>query len=278
MALVLLPASSGATRPGWRPIVETAIDVARDAGGLSFDGPVLNARGQLCIEPRTPPYLAGVVATVRALSAQTCDRCGGPGDPVHVAGHPFPTTRCAACRARADALLPRPRWRRDRDVERERVAVRRALLIGGVRTLPVVEDVVGDEDLAALMDARYRPAEHVGWPRTLVGEEHGLPIWTIEHAGWNALLRAAFTLLLPLQCEGQAASLRVTQVKERYGRLVIHVRACDPFLPGLVRFFRAHSAKVCIRCGGRGTLRDGDDVGWVRPECDRCWSVRPARA
>ena len=144
--------------------------------------------------------------------------------------------------------------------------------------LPVVEDVVGDEDLAALMDARYRPAEHVGWPRTLVGEEHGLPIWTIEHAGWNALLRAAFTLLLPLQCEGQAASLRVTQVKERYGRLVIHVRACDPFLPGLVRFFRAHSAKVCIRCGGRGTLRDGDDVGWVRPECDRCWSVRPARA
>ena len=27
-------------------------------------------------------------------------------------------------------------------------------------------------------------------------------VWTLEHAGWNALLRAAFTLLLPLQCAG----------------------------------------------------------------------------
>ena len=252
-------------------------DIARDAG-LSFDELGLDARGRLCLAPRTPPYLAGVAAAVRALSAQTCDRCGGPGDPVHVASDPVPTTRCAACRAPADALLPRPRWRRDRDVDRERVAVRRALLFGGVRTLPVVEDVVGDEDLAALMDARYCPAEHVGWPCTLLGKEHRLPIWTIEHAGWNALLRAAFTLLLPLQCGGQAAPLRVTQVTARFGRLVIHVGTCDPFVRGLVLFFRAHSAKVCIRCGCRGTLRDGDAVGWVRPECDRCWSVWPARA
>ena len=252
-------------------------DIARDAG-LSFDELGLDARGRLCLAPRTPPYLAGVAAAVRAMSAQTCDRCGGPGDPVHVASDPVPTTRCAACRAPADALLPRPRWRRDRDVDRERVAVRRALLFGGVRTLPVVEDVVGDEDLAALMDARYCPAEHVGWPCTLLGKEHRLPIWTIEHAGWNALLRAAFTLLLPLQCGGQAAPLRVTQVTARFGRLVIHVGTCDPFVRGLVLFFRAHSAKVCIRCGCRGTLRDGDAVGWVRPECDRCWSVWPARA
>ena len=167
--------------PGGALIVETAIDIARDAGGLSFDELGLDARGRLCLAPRTPPYLAGVVAAVRALSAQTCGRCGGPGDPVHVAGEPFPTTRCAACRAWADALLPRPRWRRD--VDRERVAVRRALLAGGVRTLPVVEDVVGDEDLAALMDARYRPTEHVGWPCTLVGREHGL----VRQANWRRI-------------------------------------------------------------------------------------------
>jgi len=59
--------------------------------------------------------------------------------------------------------------------------------------------------------------------------------------------------------------LRVTQVEERYCRLVILVRACVPFLPGLVRLFRAHSARVCHRAGVRGTLGDGDDVGWVSP-------------
>lgn len=195
-------------RPGWRPIVETATDGARDAGGPSFDELGLDARGRLCLGPRTPPYLAGVAAAVRALSA---------ADPAAAAA--VLAIRCTspASRASADAVLPRPRWRRDRDVARECVAVRRALLAGGVRTLPVVEDVIGDEDLAALMDARYRPAEHVGWPCTLVGREHGLPVWTLEDAGWNALLRAAFTLLLPLQGAGQAAPLRVTQVKERFG-------------------------------------------------------------
>lgn len=106
MALVLLPTNSLATRPGWHPIVETAIDIARDAGGLSFDGLVLDASGQLCLEPRTPPYLAGVVAAVRALGAETWDRYSGPGDPVHVTGHMFSLSLRIPARTVIDTTLP----------------------------------------------------------------------------------------------------------------------------------------------------------------------------
>ena len=54
-------------------------------------------------------------------------------------------------------------------------------------------------------------------------------MWTVGDAGWNALIRAAFTVLSPMQCERQARPFRVTQVKEKAGRLVVNGRGFDPF-------------------------------------------------
>ncbi len=58
------------------------------------------------------------------------------------------------------------------------------------------------------------------WPRVALIAPDGVR-WSIGGDGWNALLRAALTVLLPLQCVGQMRPFRVTQVKERVGVLVI---------------------------------------------------------
>ena len=100
-----------------------------------------------------------------ALSGEICEACGGPGDPVRTAAG-RQTTRCADCREPADDSLARPPWRREREPEEDQQAPVRGFLIGSNRrTLPVVDDLVGTEDLAALMEAWYTPATHRGWPR-----------------------------------------------------------------------------------------------------------------
>lgn len=49
----------------------------------------------------------------------------------------------------------------------------------GYRSCPEVEDVLTDEDLAALMEAR----EHEGWPAELAGGVYGMPSWLIRYTG-----------------------------------------------------------------------------------------------
>jgi hypothetical protein len=105
-----------------------------------------------------PARARGVAAAAHALSGEICDQCGGPGDPVRLAGTPTRTTRCGRCSGSADEVLPRPAWRRDRDVARETPDP--STSYRSYRSCPVVEDVISDEDLKALMEAR----KHDGWP------------------------------------------------------------------------------------------------------------------
>ena len=292
------------SRLGWALFEMNVHDVARDVGRRgTVDWRGLDARGRLVLRlsARTAhEHLRGVACAANALSAEVCDQCSRPGDPVRLAADVdgLPVTRCPRCRGPADEVLPRPPWRRDRDPERE--AVDADATWRSHRAYPVVEDVVGDDALAAFMEARD-PAEHRGWPRTIVGTDHGLPAWTVGHAGWNRLIRAAFTVLLPMQCAGQARPLRITQVKESGGQLVIHGRGLDdPFRLGVLDLLARYSERVCIRCGEPGKLRNvrwvrppdcydcsQDDChrhperlrqgGWVRPECDGCWSAGEGR-
>lgn len=195
---------------GWREIVRTAraaVDEGSDDGdaGAVVEATGLDDRGRLLlrISSNLPARARGVAAAAHALSGEICDQCGGPGDPVRLAGTPTRTTRCDHCRGTADEVLPRLAWRRHRDVARETPdphASHRSY-----RNCPVVEDILTDEDLAALMEVR----EHDGWPMELAGGVYGMPYWLIWGTGWNALIRAAFTLLLSLQCDGQAQPLRL---------------------------------------------------------------------
>ena len=143
------------------------------------------------------------------------------------------------------AVLPRPAWRRT-DVARETPDPRASYR--SYRSCPVVEDVLTDEDLTALMEAR----EHDGWPAELAGNVYGMPYWLIRDTGWNALIRAAFTLLLPLQCEGQAqplrlAAVRVNGLKPRF--LSFEGYGFDAYRWGIAALVRIYSQSTCIGCG-----------------------------
>ena len=223
------------SHPGWFLLELAAHEVTRHEGRYAgVDRRGLDGRGRavLRITGRQPmERLRGVASAAHALSAEICDQCGSAGDPVRLAADPGapPATRCRRCRGPADQVLPRPPWRRDRDVALEAVDPRARWPYP--RALPVIERAVPRADLAALMDASGAPHELAGWPRTIVGPACGLPRWTVGHGGWNRLLRAAFTVLLPLQCAGRARPLRITQVKELSGRLVFRGRGVDDAFP-----------------------------------------------
>ena len=93
----------------------------------------------------------------------------------------------------------------------------------------------------------------------------GLPYWTIRDTGWNALLRAAFTLLLPMQCDGQAQPLRLTGRESGRRR-----QAPAPELPRLRLQY--------VPMGHRRfrTALQPEDVHRVRPAASRC--CPPTRA
>ena len=223
--------------PGWREIVRTARAAADERLGDGDAGAVVEAtgldgRGRLLlrISSSLPAHARGVAAAAHALSGEICEQCGGPGDPVRLAGTPTRTTRCGHCCGTADegpaATDPRASY----------------------RSYSVVEDVLTDEDLTALMEAR----EHDGWPAELAGGVYGMPYWLIRDTGWNALIRAAFTLLLPLQCDGQAqplrlAAVRVNGLKPRF--LSFEGYGFDAYRWGIAALVRIYSQSTCIGCG-----------------------------
>ena len=253
--------------PGWMAIAAAASEAAGEDGRPGrVDDAALSGQGGLLLEiaSEQPEHARGLAAIAHALSKEICTACGGAGHPAVELRTGAPTTLCDRCRGTEHARRERPEWRqRDRGHE---------LACG--QAGPVVDDLIDDDELAALMEARFAPAEHRGWPRKMFSTE-GCIVWTIGGAGWNGLLRAAFAVLLPLQCEGQARPFRIGQVKERLGALTIHGWPFDRFRQGVIDLLMCYSQRICIHCGQPGTLRDWPTVGWIRPECEACWATAP---
>ena len=179
---------------GWRPLITATVRLAnrngtrlrrRAAEGRlllepagAVPTPTVHRRRRHSVQP--PDYVRGVLAGAWTLSAEICHDCGGPGDPVSGASGRR-STRCADCRAPGDQALPRSASQRQREPDEA----------GGL-----LEDLAGTEDLAALMEARYTPTTHPGWPvRT-------------------SALRRASTVAAPAGCADQAGcTRRVTAVR-----------------------------------------------------------------
>ena len=69
-----------------------------------------------------------------------------------------------------------------------------------------------------------------------------------------------------LMLAAEAALPRVTQVKEKFGTLRVHLGSDDPRIHALVEFAEYHSGRVCEQCGAPGSLRTD---GWMRTLCDK---------
>ena len=82
---------------------------------------------------RSAERVRGIVTGAWALSAEICQACGSPGDPVTL-DRSGRGTRCGDCREPGDRVLPRPAWRRKRETGHEAPGL--------------LDDLVGTQDLA----------------------------------------------------------------------------------------------------------------------------------
>ena len=243
---------------GWRRLITATVRLAHRNGTRLRRRP---ADGRLLFEPvgettrRSTERVRGIVTGAWALSAEICQGCGGPGDPVTL-GSGGRGTRCGDCREPDDRVHPRPAWRRERETGHEAPGL--------------LEDLVGAQDLADVMEARHTPATHAGWPvRRSQSDPDMRIVCPIGGAGWNHLLRGGLAVLLPLECPGVARPWRASCIKERLGRLKFHHRHHRPFYEGIGAILSEISATTCIYCGLPGRMRR---PGWMYPACDQCWA------
>ena len=245
---------------GWRRLITATVRLAHRDGTRLRRRP---ADGRLLFEPvgettnRSAERVRGIVTGAWALSAEICQACGGPGDPVTL-GRGGRGTRCGDCREPGDRVLPRPAWCRERETGHEAAGL--------------LEDLVGAPDLADLMEARHTPATHGSWPvRRSQGDPYMTIVCPIDGAGWNHLLRGGLAVLLPLECPGVAPPWRAGQIKERLGRLKIHHHH-TPFYEGFTSSgFRCSSAQHWSHAGSihpRVRMRPGRPQ-WKNDEPDR---------
>ena len=256
------------TPRGWKRIEKTAADVAAEIEEreIAIES---DCASWLTLTPAaadaTSDRVAGALAAGAALSREVCAGCGGSGDPVRRADGRL-TTRCGDCRTKNDDVLPRG-WQAPR---REPEAHE-------------IEAVIGKGELTALMNAvapQENPERH--WPHKIVSGA-GICISGIGAHGWNNLIRAAYSELVPANGDGggdgDGGGAAVVQIKEKFGGLVIHSNHNTPFWKGFKRMITRYSEQVCIRCGKPGPMRNVRRTaqgkkytgGWMRPECRRCW-------
>ena len=106
---------------GWRHLITATVRLAHRDGTRLRRRP---ADGRLLFEPvgettgRSAERVRGIVTGAWALSAEICQGCGGPGDPVTL-GRGGRGTRCRDCRKPGDQVLPRAAWRRKREAGNE---------------------------------------------------------------------------------------------------------------------------------------------------------------
>lgn len=84
--------------------------------------------------------------------------------------------------------------------------------------------------------------------------------------GWEPILRWLLMGLDTLRRE-KAPELRLTQVKEKFGRLRVYIGQAPDEAHTLCAVASAMSGYVCEMCGDAGHVRDGS---WIRTLCDKC--------
>ena len=164
--------------------------------------------GKLALAAEDPPrQTLGMFAAARALSAETCELCGGKGDPVAgVDGQPA-GCRCSRCREPGGIVLARDwDW---------------ATLEDHPQSVSPGQPEEGWQSRPRL-DTHY--AELI---RQLMATEHEddvMSLWALG-SGWAGLIRALFILLRPEQDERpddpERAPFRLARINEKWGLLDI---------------------------------------------------------
>ena len=88
-------------------------------------------------------------------------------------------------------------------------------------------------------------------------------------SGWAQLINRVFDKLASIK-----GTVKIVQVKEKFGGLRFYVDGGDEYTNGLIRVAEDASYETCEDCGVPGTLRKG---GWWATLCDKCDEERNAQ-
>ncbi len=264
--------------PGWTTIVELAQYLAGPAHSDPQQRRPVAAgtrNGRLLLEAADAPAdTRGALAAAMAVASETCERCGGKGDPVAGTGGLRAGSRCAGCRTPAQTVLPRE-WNARNPVDRPDA------VSPGQWTADIRGGATGNEwdhtgwRCYRRLETAYRP--QIAELMRADNDNETMRLWA-GGPGWAGLLRALFLTLQPEQDERPEdpghVPWRLRWMKEKFGTLDVRTSGQTPYQNGAVRFVETMSNWVCIRCGKPAEMRN---THWIRPECGACWSRAPGR-
>lgn len=84
--------------------------------------------------------------------------------------------------------------------------------------------------------------------------------------GWNTLLANLFE---EISLSDKKKTVRVLQVKEKFGSLRCYVQGYNKKVLKLIVKYENISAKTCEICGEEGHCRVKGDYGWYKTLCDK---------
>ena len=249
------------TPAGWRHLTELGIYLLGPARWRDEDRrrivEATRREGLLHLETSSTPGrgAAGVLKGLSGVSRETCERCGGPGEALEHADGTRAGTWCTKCRPVEPTLSASAlHWRRSRNAAAEQP--------------PSGEPEWRWETGRALEE---RIPNGLEWLMD-GGDPASRYAWLGVAPGWRHLMRAALTVLLPLQApQAERPPWRMADVKEKFGRIRLHGTS-DPYYSGIETVIGKVSAITCISCGQPGTTRLAN---FIRPECDPCWKKSP---
>jgi|GEM_PF-2007450 len=90
--------------------------------------------------------------------------------------------------------------------------------------------------------------------------------------GWIPILEDLFAKINEEVKTANLAEFRVTQVKEKFGDLVVTVKGGNNAIDTLIGLALKKAAKTCEGCGKPGQNRESNE--WFSTQCSKCYNER----
>jgi len=98
--------------------------------------------------------------------------------------------------------------------------------------------------------------------------EVGFPSWIDCDSGWYQLIDTALSLIQFDIKHNKMPLVKVTQIKEKFGRLEIYFNGGDEKTCGIIDMATSISYHTCEVCGSTKDI--GQTKGWIKTVCEDC--------
>ena len=210
-----------------------------------------------------------MLAAAAAVATETCEVCGGKGNPIADADGRRTGSRCRKCQGPDTTVIER-QWDTDGPDDHPYA------VSPGQWTADIRGGSTGNEwdhtnwRHYRRLETAY--GERIAELMAADNDESATRLWA-GGPGWAGLLRALFVTLQPEQDERpddpRHIPWRLRWMKEKFGGLDVRTTKQTPYQQGARLFIETLSYWICIKCGQPAQIRSAN---WIRPECDMCWA------